>query len=124
MIENSNAGTCPEVGTSGTLKESALDAEKTSPSAIAKGGDPGATEQLPLPVRGANTTGSGGGKARTGGGEAGVSGKSTIRVVPFQSLPESVQEELGKELFDDPLLTRKICRSLQILCNGASNSPR
>ena len=28
-----------------------------------------------------------------------------IRVVPFQSLPQSTQEELGKELFDDPLLS-------------------
>jgi len=29
----------------------------------------------------------------------------TIRVVPFQSMPQSTQEELGKELFDDPLLS-------------------
>ena len=27
------------------------------------------------------------------------------RVVPFQSMPQSTQEELGKELFDDPLLS-------------------
>ena len=26
-----------------------------------------------------------------------------IRLVPFQSMPQSNQEELGKELFDDPL---------------------
>ena len=43
--------------------------------------------------------------AGTGGGEARGSGKSTIPVVPFQSLPQSAQEELRKELFDDPLLT-------------------
>ena len=29
----------------------------------------------------------------------------TVRLVPFQSLPRSTQEELGKELFDDPLLS-------------------
>ena len=29
----------------------------------------------------------------------------TVRLVPFQSLPQSTQEELGKELFDDPLLS-------------------
>ena len=28
----------------------------------------------------------------------------TVRLVPFQSIPQSTQEELGKELFDDPLL--------------------
>ena len=28
-----------------------------------------------------------------------------VRVVPFQSLQQSTQEELGKELFDDSLLT-------------------
>ena len=29
----------------------------------------------------------------------------TVRLVPFQSMPKSTQEELGKELFDDPLLS-------------------
>ena len=29
----------------------------------------------------------------------------TVRLVPFQSMPQSTQEELGKELFDDPLLS-------------------
>ena len=28
----------------------------------------------------------------------------TVRLVSFQSMPQSTQEELGKELFDDPLL--------------------
>jgi cytochrome c peroxidase len=28
-----------------------------------------------------------------------------IRLVPFQSMPQIAQEELGKELFDDPLLS-------------------
>jgi len=30
--------------------------------------------------------------------------RAAVRVVPFQSMPQSTQEELGKELFDDPLL--------------------
>ena len=50
--------------------------------------------------------------AATGGGEAGGSGKSSVRVVPFQSLPESAQEELGKELFDGPLLTMENVQKL------------
>ena len=28
-----------------------------------------------------------------------------VRLVPFQSMPQSAQEELGKELFDDTLLS-------------------
>ena len=105
LIENSDAIACQETGTSGTPKESAPEAEKTSPSVAAKGGDTAAF-------------------AGSSGGEAGGSGKSTVSVVPFESLHESAQEELGKELFDDPLLTVEMCRSLQIICNGASNSPR
>jgi len=27
-----------------------------------------------------------------------------VKLVPFQSMPQSTQEELGKELFDNPLL--------------------
>ena len=94
LIENADAATYHEAGISGTPKESAPEGEKTSPT----------TEQLPPPARGANTAGSGSGKAGTSGGEARGSVKCTVRVVPFHSLHESTQEELGKELFDDPLL--------------------
>ena len=94
LIENFDATTYHEPGTFGTPKELAPEAEKTSPT----------TELLPPPARGANTAGSGSGKAGTSGREARGSGKCTIQVVPFQSLHESTQEELGKELFDDPLL--------------------
>ena len=38
-------------------------------------------------------------------GEAGGLGSAGTRVIPFHSLPTSGQEELGVELFDDPLLT-------------------
>ena len=42
-----------------------------------------------------------------GTGSSGAKGSKTpaVRLVPFQSLPQSIQEELGKELFDDPLLS-------------------
>ena len=42
--------------------------------------------------------------ARLGSGGAEGSRNPTVRVVPFQSLPQSTQEELGKELFGDRLL--------------------
>ena len=41
----------------------------------------------------------------------------TVRLVPFQSMPQSTQEELEKELFDDPLLfvdnMKKLTDSMQ-----------
>ena len=83
LIENS-AAVCQDVGISGTTKEAIPETTKPTPSAAI-----GET---------ATTTG-------IGGGEAEGLRNRAIRVVPFQSLPQSAQEELGKELFDDPLLS-------------------
>ena len=43
--------------------------------------------------------------ARVGSDKAEGSKNPTVRLVPFQSMPQSTQKELGKELFDDPLLS-------------------
>ena len=43
--------------------------------------------------------------AGSGSDKAEESKNLTVRLVPFQSMPQSTQEELGKELFDDPLLS-------------------
>ena len=44
--------------------------------------------------------------AAEGASNAGGTGSSgAVRLVPFQSMPQSTQKELGKELFDDPLLS-------------------
>ena len=83
MIENS-AAVCQDAGTSGTSKESTPKSTKPTPSA---------------------TTGGTATAIGIGGSEAEGSRNRAIRVVPFQSLPQSAQEELGKELFDDPLLS-------------------
>jgi cytochrome c peroxidase len=48
------------------------------------------------------------GASNAGGSESnGVEGSKgpSVRLVPFHSMPQSTQEELGKEVFDDPLLT-------------------
>ena len=48
------------------------------------------------------------GASNAGGSESnGAEGSKgpSVRLVPFHSMPQSTQEELGKELFDDPLLT-------------------
>ena len=43
----------------------------------------------------------------SGSGSSGAEGSKgpSVRLVPFQSMPQFAQEELGKELFDDPLLS-------------------
>ena len=43
--------------------------------------------------------------AGCGSDKAEGSKNPTARLVPFQSMPQSTQEELGKDLFDDPLLS-------------------
>ena len=61
--------------------------------------NPQAPECAPTAAKGAsNADGTGGSGAQGSRGPA-------VRLVPFQSMPRSTQEELGKELFDDPLLS-------------------
>ena len=83
LIENSTA-ICQNADTPGTSNEPNPKVPKLNPS-IATEGTPSAAE--------------------IGSGGAEGSRNPIVRVVPFQSLPQSTQEELGKELFDDPLLS-------------------
>ena len=57
------------------------------------------TSDTPMATEGASKAG--------GSGSSGAEGSKgpSVRLVPFQSMPQSAQEELGKELFDDPLLS-------------------
>ena len=57
------------------------------------------TSNTPATAEGATKAGG----SRSSGAE-GSKGPS-VRLVPFQSMPQSAQEELEKELFDDPLLS-------------------
>ena len=83
LIENSTA-ICQIADALGTSNEPNPGTAKLTPSAATEG-DPSAAE--------------------IGGGGAEGSRNPAILVVPFQSLPQSTQEELGKELFDDLLLS-------------------
>jgi hypothetical protein len=55
--------------------------------------------------------------AGSGSDKAEGSKNPTVWIVPFQSMPQSTQEELGKDLFDDPLLSvenmKKLTDSMQ-----------
>ena len=57
------------------------------------------TSDTPAAAEGASKAG-GSGSRRAEGSKV-----PSVRLVPFQSMPQSAQEELGKELFDDPLLS-------------------
>ena len=61
--------------------------------------NPEVPKHTPVPAEGASNAG--------GTGNSGAEGPRdpAVRVVSFQSMPQSTQEELGKELFDDPLLS-------------------
>jgi len=56
-------------------------------------------KSTPMATEGASSAGG------SGSNEAKGSKGPADRLVPFQSMPQSTQEELGKELFDDPLLS-------------------
>jgi len=83
LIENSIAN-LPNVGKPGTSNEPNPKAPKLNPSAATRG------------TSSATAIGSDGAEG---------SRNPAVQVVPFQSLPQSTQEEVGKELFDDPLLS-------------------
>ena len=73
---------------------------------------------LEVPVSTPSAAGEGTSSAAgCGGGRAEGSKNPTVRLVPFQSMPKYIQEELGKELFDDPLLSmenmKKLADSMQ-----------
>ena len=82
LIENSTAN-LPNTDMPGTTNEPNPEAPKLTPAA----------------TEGTSSA------ARTNSCRAEGSRDPTVRVVPFQSMPQSTQEELGKELFDDPLLS-------------------
>jgi len=95
LIENSTT-LSPNMDMPGTSKEPVLEVPAPTPSATAQG-----TSSA----------------ARVGSDKAEGSKNPTVRLVPFQSVLQSTQEELGKELFDDPLLSvdnvKKLADSMQ-----------
>jgi cytochrome c peroxidase len=68
--------------------------------------NPQAPERTPAAAEGASNA--------DGADSSGAQGSRgpVVRLVPFQSMPQSTQEELGKELFDDPLLSKDNVKKL------------
>ena len=95
LIENS-ATLSPNTGMPEASKEPTPKVPAPNPSAAVEGIS--------------NTAGNGSDKAEG-------SKNPTVRLVPFQLMPQSTQEELDKELFDDPLLSvenmKKLTDSMQ-----------
>jgi len=95
LIENSTT-LSPSVDIFGTSKEPTLEVPTSTPSTAGEG------------------TSSAGG---CGGDRAEGLKNPTVWLVPFHSMLKSTQEELGKELFDDPLLSvenmKKLADSMQ-----------
>ena len=72
--------------------------------------------EVPVPTPSATTQGTSS-TVGIGSNRAEGSRNPTVRLVPFESMPQSTQEELGKELFVDPLLSidnvKKLADSMQ-----------
>ena len=100
-MQNSSEGTsrsAPESPVIGLIENPSLDLPNADTAGISNDLNPEAPEHTPVAAEGASNA------AGTGSG-AEESRRPAVRLVPFQSMPQSTQGELGKELFDDPLLS-------------------
>ena len=95
-------------GTSRSAPESPVIGLIEKPVAGLPNVDTAVKSNEPNPETPYHTPGAAEGASNAGGtGSNGAEGSRgpAVRLVPFQSMPQSTQEELGKELFDDPQLS-------------------
>ena len=89
----------PESPVIGLIENPSASLPNADTARISNEPNPEAPERTPAAAEGAsNADGTGSSGAQGSRGPA-------VRLVPFQSMLQSTQEELGKELFDDPLLS-------------------
>ena len=96
-VQNSSEGTswsAPESPVIGLIENPSASLPNADTAGISTEPNPQAPEHIPAAAEGASNADG-----------TGNSGAPTVRLVPFQSMPQSTQHELGKELFDDPLLS-------------------
>ena len=89
----------PESPVIGLIENSTANLPNTNMPGTTNEPNPEAPKLTPASTEGTSSV------AGTNSGRAEESRDPAVRVVPFQSMPQSTQEELGKELFDDPLLS-------------------
>ena len=105
-------------GTSRTAPESPVIGLIETPAASLVNVDTAEKPSEPSPKAPDHTLATAEGASNTSGsGSNGAEGSKgpSVRLVPFQSMPQSTQEELGKDLFDDPLLTVDNMKKLVII---------
>ena len=101
-MQSSSEGTsrsAPESPVIGLIENPSAGLPNVDTAEISNEPNPQAPERTPAAAEGASNA--------DGTGSSGAQGSRgpTVRLVPFRSMPQSTQEELGKELFDDPLLS-------------------
>ena len=95
-------------GTSRSAPESPIIGLIETPAASLPSVDTAEKPSEPSPKAPDHTLATAEGASNTSGsGSNGAEGSKgpSVRLVPFQSMPQSTQDKLGKDLFDDPLLT-------------------
>ena len=101
-MQSSSEGTsrsAPESPVIGLIENPSASLPNADTAGISNEPNPEAPECTPAPAKGTSNA--------DGASSSGAQGSRgpAVRLVPFQSMPQSTQEELGKELFDDPLLS-------------------
>ena len=121
LVQSSSEGTsrsAPESPVIGLIENPSAGLPNADTAEISNEPNPQAPERTPAAAEGAsNTDGTG------CSGAQGLKGPA-VWLVPFQSMPQSTHEELGKELFDDPLLSIDNVKKLAEFMQWSSNIPR
>ena len=96
----------PESLVIGLVENSTTSMSDAETAGISNEPNPEAPEHTPAATEGTSNAG--------GTGSSGAEGSRgpAVRLVPFQSMLQSTQEELGKELFDDRLLSEDNIKKL------------
>ena len=94
-------------GTSRSAPDSPVIGLIENPAASFPSADTAEKPSEPIPKTSDTPAAAEGASKAGGSGISGAEGSKgpSIRLVPFQFISQSAQEELGKELFDDPLLS-------------------